>query len=204
MSEVNNDYLVFEQPRKSLKPGINEGVVIKEIKYEMQPTFECCSITYAQGEIEMTDKIFPVNDAHLYPYPNETEEQAKKRRLGEMNSKLQSIILNYTDKETFIERMTKARPSTFKEAIDVYISLLPANYNTVEGRLFVWYKDNGFLEVPKKVNYLKGKKVFTVNPADDLTIFNKANESRLIRPAQEGDQSNSNVPAAPPAENAPW
>lgn len=203
MSEQNNDYMVFDQPRKSLSPGINDGVVIKEIKYDMQPTYECCAITYSKGEVELTDKIFPVNDNHLYPYDNETEDQARKRRLGEMNTKLKSIILNYTTEEEFIAKMSKAKPSSFKEAIDVYISLLPEDYNKKEGRLFVWYKENGYLEVPKKVNYLKGKKVFSLNPSDDLTIYNKANESRLVRPAQNNAPAGAGDTTAA-ADDSPW
>ena len=198
----NNPYTTFDKARMS--PGINEGVVIKEMRYDATDKYEACSITFAKGEAEITDKIFPPNPAWITPFENETPEAALNREWGAVNSKLKSIVLNFVDDATFQDRISKANPDSFKAAVDFYVSLLPANYAEIKGRLFTWYKKNGYLEVPRLTKSFKGNKLFTTDPDVDMSLARPVDESKLVRPGVTADTTPDTASTEVAADDMPW
>mgnify|MGYP001384059701 CR=1 FL=1 len=207
----------FITPNKEyMKAGINENVVIKEFRYEFTEKYEACVIVYGMGEATMKDMIFPVKPEYANPLKRknretgeeeeETKDEAINRNWGYKNNKLRSIITNFVTDAQLDEAMNKAKPATYKEAIEVYVSLLPADFSTRKGRLFTWYKKNGFLEVPDRNDALVGKRLFTLDPENNMTISYAPNQSKLTRPAplDQANTATADVATTGNADDLPW
>lgn len=189
----DNEYLDFGNDKKFMDPGINENVRLTEFEYESTENYECISCTYTRDDgATIKDKIFNNAPSSIRPFDNESQEDAIKRDRGSRNSKLRSIITNFVTEDQLIKAITAKKPSDFRAAALVYKSLLPANFDSIEGRLLLLYKNNGYLEVPKRVNINKANKVFSVNPADNLEP-NVKNKSKLVSPNQTSSKEEEEV-----------
>lgn len=204
----------FITPNKQyMNAGVNEGVIIKDIKFESVPgRYEACAVYYHKDGADLKDMIFPVNPTYVTQIKDkvtgefiETMDQAIDRNWGYINNKLRSVITNYVTDEQLDAALNKANPTSFEQAVNVYVSLFPIN-NNIKGRLFCWYKKNGYLEVPQKTSALNGGRVFSVNPDTDMTVKGEYNQGRLTRPVvvTVTDDTTENKTVEANAENLPW
>lgn len=182
------DYGYIEEGGEYLSSGINEGFSLRGIVYNPQETYEACDIEFIRGEKIVRDRLFAPNGSR--PRKDESEENALKREISSYNTKMRSIVSNFVTSEQITEAFKAKNPKSFKELVELYRDLLPPDVAEKTGRLIMWYKSNGFLEVPRFTNINKAEKIFSINPDEDLSIKPRY-ESRLTYVKKEDTEEDN-------------
>ena len=166
--------------------GINEGFALRAITYNAEENYEACDVEFIRDEKVVRDRLFAPNGNK--PRDKEDQETAKKREIGDFNNKMRSYLTNFVTNEKITETFKIKKPQSFKDLVNLYSSLLPVDSIDKKGRLLMWYKSSGYLEVPKYTSINNAKKLFSIDEDEDLEL-KKNYQDRLIKPEQKDKES---------------
>lgn len=176
---MNIDFGGIAVDKAFMQAGVNDNVFLESLTYESADTGNSVLIKFSSDSgATIQDKIFEPNDRFKGDLSSEEHIQ---RQVNSINSKLRSILTNYVSEEDIVKKFTETKPTSFKDVIKIYEGLVPSNSRDLKGRLFCWYKSNGYLEVPKFTYATKGNRLFTLNPDVDLEV-NPRYSDRMNKP----------------------
>lgn len=176
---MNIDFGGVAENKVFMQAGVNENVFLESLTYEEAETGNSVLIKFSSdNEATIQDRIFEPNDKFKGELSSEEHIQ---KQFNNLNSKIRSIITNYVTEEAVVNEFAKVKPQSFKDVIKIYEGLVPSNVKSMKGRLFCWYKSNGYLEVPKFTYATAGNRLFTLDPEVDLTV-NSRYSDRMNKP----------------------
>lgn len=165
------NYLDFSDKIVYFNSGINENVFFKGLEHEMTEEYEAIVLNFENKEGKtFSDKMYLPSTGKVYTFGDESEMDALAREEKNFNTKLRSIFLNWATEVEILQHLQKENPTNTVELIAAYNKLLPANYDSIPGRLVLLYKSNGYLEVPKRVTATRCNMLFSTNDNDNMNL----------------------------------
>lgn len=102
-------------------------------------------------ELTLRTWINPVDPERVTAFGDDTQEKAVAKAITKVNRTIKQIVRNYVDDDTYVAAMKGV--TDFNSLVEATKSILPDNFDQIEGTLVVGYKDNGYLSTPGRLEW---------------------------------------------------